>query len=61
VQFFASTHSKECLNELRPFIEKNQDMYRLVRTEGENGAGHTAHIFKGENFSAALETGTEVR
>ncbi|MGA3144697.1 MAG: AAA family ATPase [Verrucomicrobiota bacterium] len=61
VQFFASTHSKECLNELRPFIEKNQDMYRLVRTEGENGAGHTARIFKGENFSAALETGTEVR
>jgi len=61
VQFFASTHSKECLDELRPFIEKNQDVYRLIRTEGESGAGHTARVFKGENFAAALETGTEIR
>ena len=60
VQFFASTHSKECIETLVPFIEQDDQDFRLIRTESQNGS-HTARIFKGKNFSAALETGTEIR
>lgn len=60
-QVFVTTHSKECLTALIPFIESNKSEFRLIRTTGENGAGSKAQIFKGENFVAALETGTEIR
>jgi len=60
VQFFASTHSKECIEALVPFIEQDDQDFRLIRTEHKNSS-HTARIFKGKNFSAALETGTEIR
>jgi hypothetical protein len=61
VQIFASTHSKEFLDKLMPLVEKNEEDFRLIRTESKNGGEHTAKIFKGGNFAAALETGTEIR
>ena len=61
VQLFVSTHSKECLDALIPYMEKEKSQFRLIRTENVDDGSHTAKIFKGENFSAALETGTEVR
>jgi hypothetical protein len=61
VQVFASTHSKELLEKLAPLIEKRENEFRLIRTEGNDDGSHGARIFKGANFAAALETGTEVR
>lgn len=61
VQIFATTHSKEFLESLVPHIEKREQDFRLIRTEVGNDGSHTAKIFKGENFAAALETGTEIR
>jgi predicted ATPase len=61
VQLFVATHSLECLQALRPFLEKDPAQFRLIRTEDMDGKDHTARVFKGENFSAALETGTDVR
>ena len=61
VQFFASTHSKECLENLTPLIEINESEFRLIKTEVDSDGIHTAKIFKGKNFAAALETGTEIR
>jgi AAA15 family ATPase/GTPase len=61
VQIFASTHSREFLESLSPLIEKDEKDFRLIRMEDNNDGSHTARIFKGENFAAALETGTEIR
>ena len=61
VQIFASTHSKEFLENLTPLIEKYENDFRLIRTEGNDNGEHAARIFKGANFAAALETGTEIR
>lgn len=61
VQLFASTHSRECMDALTSFIEADENKFRLIRTEDNNGGAHTARIFKGANFAAALETGTEIR
>lgn len=61
VQVFASTHSQEFLEKLKPLIGKNENDFRLIRTEGNNDGIHSAKIFKGHNFYAALETGTEIR
>jgi AAA15 family ATPase/GTPase len=61
VQLFASTHSRECIDALTSSIEANENQFRLIRTEDNNNGGHTAKIFKGVNFLAALETGTEIR
>jgi len=61
VQLFAATHSKECLQALTPFIEKAEKEFRLVKMEENDDGSHAAKIFKGANFSAALETGTEIR
>jgi AAA15 family ATPase/GTPase len=61
VQLFVSTHSKECLDALIPYVEKEKSDFRLIRTESHVGGGHTARISKGGDFLAALETGTEIR
>jgi AAA15 family ATPase/GTPase len=61
VQFFASTHSKECLEKLNPLIEKRQNDFRLIRTEADEYGIHSARIFKGENLAASLEIGSEIR
>lgn len=61
VQFFATTHSVECLNELKPFIQDRSKEFRLIRMSGHNGAEHQAYVSKGGDFAAALETETELR
>jgi hypothetical protein len=61
VQSFISTHSLECLRAISPFLSKNPEKFRLIRTETDEAGNHSVKVFKGENFSAALETGTEVR
>jgi predicted ATPase len=61
VQVFASTHSKECLDALKPLLKKNSSDFRLLRAETLKSGGHTVRIFKGSQFEAALETGTDVR
>lgn len=61
-QLFITTHSKECLDALKPLLtEENLTHFRLIRMEELKPGIHTSRIFKGENFAAALETGTEIR
>jgi predicted ATPase len=61
VQLFVATHSKECLDALKPYIEKEEAAFRLIRTENNGDGSYCAKMFRGKNFAAALETGTEVR
>jgi hypothetical protein len=61
VQLFVTTHSKECLEALSPYIENDKSAFRFIRTEALENGSHIARIFKGENFASALETGTEIR
>jgi hypothetical protein len=60
-QLFASTHSLECMQFLLPLLSNNPECFRLLRAEESEDGTHTVRIFKGENFAAALETGTEIR
>jgi len=62
VQLFISTHCMECLNALKPFLtpEKSAD-FRLIRLEESEDGTHTARIFSGGDFEAALETGSDFR
>jgi hypothetical protein len=61
VQLLVSTHSKECLESLMPFIEKDKINFRLIRMEITHDGNHTAQIFTGDEFEAALETGLDPR
>jgi hypothetical protein len=60
VQLFASTHSKEFLENLTPLIENHENDFRLIRTEANDG-DHTARIFQGKDFESALITGVDPR
>jgi AAA15 family ATPase/GTPase len=63
VQLFASTHSKECLEALKPSIDKDEDSFRLLRVEKseDEKKGHVVKAFGGSQLAAALETGVEFR
>jgi len=62
VQLFISTHGIECLDALKPLLtEENLGHFRLIRMEELKPGIHTARIFKGEDFQAALETSSEFR
>ena len=61
VQLFASTHSKECLEALEPFLAEDQNDFRLLRTEALEDGSHTVRVFKGKDFESALRTGVDPR
>ena len=61
VQLFASTHSKECLDALSPFLAENAGEFRLLRTEATGDEGHTVKMFNGKDFQSALKTGVDPR
>ncbi len=61
VQLFASTHSKECLETLAPFLAENASEFRLLRTEAIEGGGHAVKMFNGKDFRSALKTGVDPR
>ena len=59
-QFFASTHSDECLKAALPSIRGNEDEFSLVRTWKKDGISH-ARAFAGRQLESAIEEGVEVR
>ena len=61
VQLFASTHSRECLDALKPFMKESEADFRLLRAEVSKENVHAIRVFNGGDFEAALETGTELR
>jgi hypothetical protein len=60
-QLFVSTHSKECLEQLIPHLNKNPDNFRLLRAETTQDGDHVVKNFSGDEFQAALETGVDPR
>jgi AAA15 family ATPase/GTPase len=60
VQLFVSSHSEECLNAIKPILEKNPDDISLLRAVREQGVSTIKH-FKGKDFLAALEENLDVR
>lgn len=61
VQLFASTHSRECLDNLEPATAERNGDFRLLRAEENNRGEHEVKVFSGKVFAAALKTGTEFR
>jgi AAA15 family ATPase/GTPase len=61
VQLFVTTHSKECIQALRPALEGNESNFQLLRAERKEDA--TCHIsqFSGSDLLAALEERIDVR
>ena len=59
-QLFVSTHSMECLREVRPTLRRNEGKFRLLRAE-KKGKKRLVRVFGGEEFEAAMEYRTEVR
>ena len=60
-QLYVSTHSGECLQGLLPIIRNDPDDFRLFRIEQSEPGTSAVRAFKGKDFQAALETGTEFR
>lgn len=59
-QLFISTHSLECLKEMAPIMEANENEFRLLRLHKDNGESSVEQI-KGKFLESALEQNFEVR
>ena len=59
-QLFISTHSLECLKEMLPVMEANENEFRLLRLHKDNGESSIEQI-KGKFLESALEQNFEVR
>jgi len=59
-QIFASTHSLEFLNALKPIMSKHPDDFSLVRVYQENGWGR-ATILQGDEAITLIKSGLEIR
>jgi hypothetical protein len=59
-QLFISSHSKECLKEALPTIEKSPNDFSLLRVRNK-GMESTIETFTGDQLEAALEKDGEIR
>lgn len=59
-QIFASTHSLEFLNALKPIMSEHPDDFSLVRVYQENGWGR-ATILQGDEAITLIKSGLEIR
>ncbi len=59
-QLIVTTHSKEFLDSIAPFVSANEEDFSLLRTELQSGEA-TISSFSGKEFAAAIENGFEVR
>lgn len=59
-QLFVSTHSLECLREMVPIMESNENEFRLIRIRKDNGESSAEQV-KGKFLESALEQNFEVR
>jgi len=59
-QLFISTHSLECLREMVPVMDANENEFRLLRLTKDNGESSAEQV-KGKFLESALEQNFEVR
>ncbi len=60
VQLFITTHSKECIEAIKPTLEEHAEDFRLLRAE-RNDSQCTIAQFDGGDFLAAIKERVEIR
>jgi AAA15 family ATPase/GTPase len=60
VQMFITTHSRECLNAMRPVLEEYSSDFCLLRAKRDKTTSSVAH-FSGSSMFAALQKNGEIR